>query len=455
MDESRLDALISILSSSYRSLYNFFLYENGVTFLLSLLKSHIDDDNDSRLMRILSCLDICSKDYEYSNSFGNNGGHQLIKRLKKKYSSIDSSNDNDSSSDMLELLESIECNIISSGCVYPIICLTPITDNNDDDKYLPDVFTFNQIDNDDKYHVVLKRVPKSMHGHGQKSVGYILWSGAIILSRWINYNNDIIKDKTVLEIGAGLGLLGMVAAKYASHVAMTDYNEIVLQTLVKNVEINSRNNTISEDVDFLGGYKPALTNSDNIDVFYHDWDTLDVEPFTFSYVPCSPYGNINDSKTVNVTTKENADDNYAPLTFPSIDINKMYDVVIASDMICCENDAVGIAKSVKTFLKPDGICLFVIPQPQFRYGTEALIPALKGIGMKVVARPICNSKYKNDLYEYKKSQNDNNDDNNEDNIYDDRNITNIINSKIIDDEYLTDNIHDNNYIAWNFIIAKW
>jgi hypothetical protein len=99
-------------------LYNFFLYENGVTFLLSLLKSHIDDDNDSQLMRILSCLDICSKDYEYSNSFGNNGGHQLIKRLKKKYSSIDSSNDNDSSSDMLELLESIECNIITVNIIF-------------------------------------------------------------------------------------------------------------------------------------------------------------------------------------------------------------------------------------------------------------------------------------------------------------------------------------------------
>jgi len=443
MDESKLDALISILSSSYRSLYNFFLYENGVTLLLSLIKSHIDDDNDNQLIYALTCLDICSKDFEYSNSFGNNGGHQLIKRLKKKYSSIDSS------SDMLELLESIECNIISSGCVYPIVCLTSITDNDDDDKYLPDVFTFNQIDNNDKYHVVLKRVPKSMHGHGQKSVGYVLWSGAIILSRWINYNNDVIKDKTVLEIGAGLGLLGMVAAKYSSHVTMTDYNETVLQTLVKNVEINSRNNTINEDADLLGGYRAALPSKDNIDVFYHDWDTLDIEPFTFSYVPCSPYGNIIDSKTVNVTTKENADDNYAPLTFPTIDINKMYDVVIASDMICCENDAVGIAKSVKTFLKPNGICLFVIPQPQFRYGTEALIPALRGIGMKVVARPIYNSKYKNDLYEYKKSQNDNNEDNN------DLDITNIINSKIIDDEYLTDNIHDNNYIAWNFIIAKW
>lgn len=421
-----LETLLMLLSS-YRSFYNFYLYDNGVSIILSLLKSHIDDDSDNQLNIILSCLDICSKDYEFSCSFGNNGGHSLIKRLKKKYDT--------GVSDVLELIESIECNIIGCGCTYPIICLSPIIDINDDEKFLPDIFHFPKKDIDSNYTVVLKRVPRSMHGHGQKSVGYILWSGAIILSRWLNSNNNLITGKKVLEIGAGLGLLGIVAAKYANHVTMTDYNEIVLQTLDKNVQINTRNININEDVDLLGGYQPALDNSDNVDVSFLDWDQLEIEPFTFSYVPCSTYGTINESKMVSVVT-DNYDDSYAPLTFPTLDINERYDVIIASDMICCENDAVGIAKSVKIFLKPDGICYFVIPQSQFRFGTEALIPALTAIGISAVSRPIYNSKYNNDLYK-KEKQNELNDE------------------YIFDDEYLTENIHDNNYIAWNFIVAKW
>ena len=425
---NNIEILITLLPS-YRSFYNFYLYNNGVSLILSLLKSHIDDDNDSILKQILLCLDICSKDYEFSCNFGNNGGHSIIKRLKKKY---DSSDDND----IIELIESIECNIIGSGFTYPIICLSSIADSNDDnEKFLPDIFHFDQSDIDNSYSVVLKRVPKSMHGHGQKSVGYILWSGAIILSRWLNSNNSLIKDKKILEIGAGLGLLGIVAAKYANHVTMTDYNEIVLQTLVKNVEINSRNTNVNEDVDLLGGYKAALDNSNNIDVFFLDWDQLEVDPFNFSYIPCSTYGTRTESKTVNVTSKENYDDSYAPLMFPTLDINEKYDVIIASDMICCENDAVGIAKSVKIFLKPDGICYFVIPQAQFRFGTEALIPALKAIGLTTYARPILNSKYNNELYK--------------------KEIQIEHDEYLFDDEYLTDNIHDNHYIAWNFIIAKW
>lgn len=422
-----------MLLSSYRSFYNFFIYNNGVTKILTLLKDNID--NNDKLMTTLLCLETCCKDYEFSCSFGNNGGHSLIKRLKKTYSSSNDDVDNS----ILEVLESIECNIISSGCTYPIVSLTLVDNDSNDDKFLPDIFTFNYIN--DNYHVFLKRVPKSMHGHGQKSVGYILWSGAIILSRWINANNDQITDKRVLEIGAGLGLCGIVAAKYAKHLTMTDYNEIVLNTLAKNVEINTRNSNISNDDDLLGGYKAALANSNNIDVSYLDWDTLEIEPFSFSYVPCNVYGS-NDSKTVNVNTvKENNDDNYTPLSFPTLD---KYDVIIASDMICCENDAIGIAKSLKIFLKDDGISIFVIPQPRFRYGTEALIPALTAIGMKVLSRPIFNSKYNNDLYDNKKTHNDDN-----------NNSNSIINSNIISDEELTENIHDSHYIAWNLIIATW
>jgi hypothetical protein len=196
-------------------MYNFYLYEHGVFKMLSLLKS-LDDNNhdhdevnkDKKLKLILSCLDLCSKDYEFSHDFGISGGHTIIKKLKKKYNNNTNNNDDDDDDDneILELIETIECNIINSGCTYPIIALTYQDNNNDntdhDDvniEYKPDIFHFNNLDT-----IFLKRVPKSMHGHGQVAVGYILWSGAIILSKWLHGNNHLLVDKDVLEIGAGI-----------------------------------------------------------------------------------------------------------------------------------------------------------------------------------------------------------------------------------------------------------
>lgn len=55
-------------------------------------------------------------------------------------------------------------------------------------------------------------------------------------------NKQIFANKNVLELGAGAGLCGFVAAKYAKNVIITDGNEIVQNLINKNVEfLNMKN----------------------------------------------------------------------------------------------------------------------------------------------------------------------------------------------------------------------
>lgn len=42
--------------------------------------------------------------------------------------------------------------------------------------------------------------------------GQIVWPAAKVLSWYIATNNDVFKNKVVLELGAGTGLAGFVAA---------------------------------------------------------------------------------------------------------------------------------------------------------------------------------------------------------------------------------------------------
>ena len=54
----------------------------------------------------------------------------------------------------------------------------------------------------------------------------------------------IIKQKKVLELGAGLGLSGLTVSKLAQSVCFTDFNDTVIDNLRYNVALNSGSSLI-------------------------------------------------------------------------------------------------------------------------------------------------------------------------------------------------------------------
>jgi predicted nicotinamide N-methyase len=73
-----------------------------------------------------------------------------------------------------------------------------------------------------------------------QSTGMALWLGAEALTSWLAEENpDLVKGKKVLEVGAGVGLCGIVAFHLkASKVVLTDGDLNVLTNLRYNVEHN-------------------------------------------------------------------------------------------------------------------------------------------------------------------------------------------------------------------------
>jgi len=76
-------------------------------------------------------------------------------------------------------------------------------------------------------------------------VGHRLWPAAFIMSRWIFENKDIFKGKKVLEVGCGPALAGLVVAPYCESVLMTDYLDIILKMVDKNIQLNKISNAKS------------------------------------------------------------------------------------------------------------------------------------------------------------------------------------------------------------------
>lgn len=103
--------------------------------------------------------------------------------------------------------------------------------------------------------------PVKERQHSQFDVGFVMWPAAVILSRLLCRHPELVRGRRVLEIGAGLGLAGLVAARLqqrpaklaepanrgsagsraggAASVTLSDFNPLVLRALEANVALNA------------------------------------------------------------------------------------------------------------------------------------------------------------------------------------------------------------------------
>jgi hypothetical protein len=180
----------------------------------------------------LNFLTRCCANYDFSYQFGDYGGHIILKQIIKNLPEF-----ND---ECYELISTIA----ASGCVYPM------TKNilSQEEIMRPLIYQFTRQQDqgqgegkdDREFTVILRQIPASMHGEGQIAVGYIIWSAALILSRWIAMNSSFFEKKLVLEIGAGTGLCGIVAGACGSSVVISDYTDIILKNIAENIRLNRK-----------------------------------------------------------------------------------------------------------------------------------------------------------------------------------------------------------------------
>jgi len=214
----------------------------------------------------------------------------------------------------------------------------------------------------------------------QKDVGYLMWPAAVILSRYIVSNPDILmmkkkmtvdertsassSPKKILELGAGCGLVGLVAASLISkrikdnnlgqesHTASTDesqdgiiqegdkshcvilsdFNDVVVENLHRNILLNGLEDvTTSEGLDFYE-QDPQKSQrrgvSDGNEGTSKGWVT--------------PDGRIMDK----------------------------VDLILASDIICQPEDAYAAARTIDCGLKSTGKALVVLGGSKHRFGVD-------------------------------------------------------------------------------------
>lgn len=75
-----------------------------------------------------------------------------------------------------------------------------------------------------------------------------VWSSALGMVEYLSRNPDLVRDKDVLEVGAGLGLPSLFAASLAKEILVTDYLQEAVELLSLN--ISDLNNVLATLLDW-------------------------------------------------------------------------------------------------------------------------------------------------------------------------------------------------------------
>jgi predicted nicotinamide N-methyase len=87
---------------------------------------------------------------------------------------------------------------------------------------------------------------KQVLGPSNGDLGNQFWDNCYFMTRWLERKcqseKNFLRNKRVVELGAGLGLLGMCASLFDASMILTDVGNSVLDNLKQNLQTNSKTN---------------------------------------------------------------------------------------------------------------------------------------------------------------------------------------------------------------------
>ncbi len=211
--------------------------------------------------------------------------------------------------------------------------------------------------------LALRQVPKPVGVH--YDVGFLLWPNAILLSRFLcsklgdgaDVRRTLLPNARVLELGAGIGMVGLALANCAcvddamsaapAEVILTDFNPEVLQNLRYNISLNC---PMRNDAACDGRHAPIVRAA-----------KLDFTAATSAALPASDSAVLAAEQQGSGWRGENAVHEAAA------------DVVVGADIIASAEDARSVVGVLQlTLAKPHGVAFLALPHSDSRYGVDAL-----------------------------------------------------------------------------------
>lgn len=311
---------------------------------------------------LLSLLNLYSSlsrlDPILSEEMAREGGHAVISSILR-WERNDEVVEGDDDDDVISEIQELACCIASSSSFFPMR-YSPFSEEELEHR-LPKLFNIHPIgttaaacdDDDDNYlaasstQILMNQV--TCRQSAQEDVGFVLWPSSVILTRWILTNPSVIRNKHILELGAGCGLVGIAIAlmKTCCHsITLSDFNDTVLKNITLNIYLN---------------------------------DVVDV-------ATCQKLDFYDNHATTHDDCDDGDDNNTTTPTNPSE--KGYYDLIVAADVICNPSDATAVAQTIKNQLASDGEAVVICANAEHRFGVDTFATECVTVGLQVVCQDV-------------------------------------------------------------------
>jgi predicted nicotinamide N-methyase len=308
-----------------------FLWEAGVLRALQKLLLAASDKSQELRASLLGTLTLLCSEPACAEEFGELGGHRTALRISKAAAEED-----DESTDICAARDCV-AQLRCSAPHFPMdLLVKPAAENDSAVAARPTRYTLAASGSTPGVTLYIR--PVLQRQSSQYDVGFVLWPAALALARWLQrHQAALLRDHDVLEVGAGLGLTGLLAACFARTVVLSDFNPTVLANLEHNVALNSFRSQFSAAA--------AINCPGALRVQPLDWDAI-------------PACDDNSSSNSSGSSCSNATD---------CELHAQYSCIIGADMICKDSDAEGVVRLLSRHLAHDGVAHFMLPHSRTRY----------------------------------------------------------------------------------------
>ncbi|XP_074329603.1 uncharacterized protein LOC141667131 isoform X1 [Apium graveolens] len=93
--------------------------------------------------------------------------------------------------------------------------------------------------------------------------GQLVWPGAMLLNDYLSKNAEMLQGCSIIELGSGVGVTGILCSRFCREIVLTDHNEEVLKILKKNIELQKSFGT-SNSSNWLTAEKLEWGHSDQL-----------------------------------------------------------------------------------------------------------------------------------------------------------------------------------------------
>ncbi|XP_031287171.1 protein N-lysine methyltransferase METTL21A [Pistacia vera] len=100
--------------------------------------------------------------------------------------------------------------------------------------------------------------------------GQLVWPGAMLMNDYISKNAELLQGSSIIELGSGVGITGILCSRFCREVVLTDHNDEVLKILKKNIDLHTSMENPSCKAG-LGVEKLEWGNSDQINQILHKY----------------------------------------------------------------------------------------------------------------------------------------------------------------------------------------